>query len=211
MTNDLSPEEAKAQAKALYLRTKGQMSLREIGRLVGRDPAQVSRWKDKGDWDVDLADHGVDSMIGLDLEKAEKVLEEIDWASPDPLEMSEINDIMTVIYKGFLRQLLQKTIYGGINISNFYQADQFMARIEATIRRIQGDPDQTIEHKVTVEQIPGAELDDDAIIQGMKRMKALAENRRRRMLQAGEDTVNIVLIEEDIIEEDIIEGEVVDE
>lgn len=205
MNNDMSPEEAQAQAKALYLRMKGQISLKEIGRNVGRDPAQISRWRDKGDWDEDLADHAFDSMVGLDIEKAERVLEDIDWASPNPLEMSEMNDIMTVIYKGFLRQLLQKTIYGGINISNFYQADQFMARIEATIRRIQGDPDTTIEHKVTVEQIPGAEMDDDAIIQGMKRMRALAKNRRRRMLQAGEDNVNVVLIAEDVIEGEVVE------
>lgn len=184
------------------------MSLTEIARQVGRDPAQVSRWKLKGAWDESLADHAIDGMVGLDIEESEKVLERLDWASPNPFEMAEINDIMTLIYKGFLRQLLMKTIYGGINISNFYQADQFMARIEATIRRIQGEPDQTIEHKVTVEQIPGAEQDDDAIIQGMKRMQALAKNRKRRALSANEDTVNIVLIEEEITEG---ESELVDE
>lgn len=181
------------------------MSLTEIGRQVGRDQAQISRWKEAGAWDESLADQAIDGLVGLDIEKAEKVLDEIDWASPTPLEMSEINDIMTVIYKMFLRQLLQKTVYGGINISNFYQADQFMARIEATIRRIQGEPDQTIEHKVTVEQIPGAEADDDAIIQGMKRMHALRKNRERRALQAGEDTVNIVLIEEEVVEGEVVE------
>lgn len=202
----MSAETAQAKAKALFLESKGQMANKEIARLVGRDPAQITRWKESGGWHKEVADHAIDGMVGLDVEEAEKILAKIAWTSPEPLTMEEINEIMTVIYKGFLRQLLMKTVYGGINISNFYQADQFMARIEATIRRIQGEPDETIKHVHEVEQIPGAAEDDDAIIQGMKRMKALARNRKRRQLQAGEDNVNV-----ELIEEEVIEGEVVDD
>jgi len=204
--NHMSPETAQAKAKELFLESRGQMPNKEIARIVGRDPAQVSRWKEKGGWNEELADHAIDGMVGLGDGEGEKVLDRINWNSPEPLDMAEVDDIMTVIYKGFLRQLLQKTLYGGITITNFYQADQFMARIEATIRRIQGDPDETIKHVHEIESIPGAEKDDDSIIESVKRMKALARNRRRRQLQAGEDNVDVQLIEEEIIE-----GEVVDE
>lgn len=195
-------------AKKLFLDSQGQMSNAEVARQVGKDPAQISRWRSKGDWDKELADHVIGGMIGLDVEDAKRVLDNINWGSPDPLEMDEINNIMTIIYKGFLYQLMRKVIFGGININNFYQADQFMGRIEATIRRIQGEPDVNVKHTHEIEDMPGAEKDDDAIIQGMKRMRDLMEQRKRRALQAGEDMIDTELITD---QETSIDMDVVDE
>ena len=171
------------------------MSLTEIGRIVGRDNSQISRWKAAaGDWDSEIAGQGMDALVGFDQTEALKVLTDIHWGSPDPLTMSEVEDIMTVIYKGFLRQLMEQTLMGGLKITNFYQADQFMGRIEAIIRRIQGDPDETIKHIHESEPVPGSEDDDKAIKEGYSRFAALARMRRMRQLQAGEDMLEGTII-----------------
>ncbi len=203
----MSAQKAREAGKALFIQSKGQMTNAEIARRVDRDDAQISRWKKADCWEDELVGQAI-GLSDLDLEEVERVMDNINWASPDPLGMDEINSIMTIIYKGFLRQLMRKIIYGGININNFYQADQFMGRIEATIRRIQGDPDVNIKHIHEIEEMPGAEKDDDAIIHGMKRMHALMEQRKRRALQAGEDMVDIELITDG---DTLIDGEVVDE
>jgi len=206
----MSAAKAQETAKALFLESGGQMTNVEIGRRVGRDDAQVCRWKNAGEWENDLADHALSGMVGFDVEEAEKVMERINWGSPDPLEMGEITDIMTIIYKGFLYQLMNKILHGGININNFYQADQFMGRIEATIRRVQGEPDETVKHIHELEEMPGAEKDDEAIVQGMKRMHDLMRMRRRRALQAGEDMIDTQLITDEDTSVDL-DAEVVDD
>jgi hypothetical protein len=135
-------------------------------------------------------------MVGFDTAEAEEILARIAWGSPDPLSMVEVEQIMTVIYKGFLRQLMEQTLYGGIKISNFYQADQFMGRIESIIRRIQGEPDETIKHIHETEPVPGSEDDESAIKEGYSRFAALARMRKLRQLQAGEDMIEGTIIED---------------
>lgn len=166
------------------------MSLTRIGEIVGRDNSQISRWKAAaGDWDSEIAGQGMDTLVGFDQTEALKVLTDTDWGSPNPLTMVEVEDIMTVIYKGFLRQLMEQTLCGGLKITNFYQADQFMGRIEAIIRRIQGEPDETIKHIHESEPVPGSEDDIPAIREGYSRFAAIARIRKQRQLQAGEDMI----------------------
>lgn len=196
MKSEISAAAAQERAKALFIESKGTLSLTQIGKIVDRDASQISRWKNAGGWDDEIAGRGMDAAVGFDTEEAEKVLTGIDWGSPDPLSMDEMNDIMTVIYKGFLRQLLEQTLFGGIKIQNFYQADQFMGRIEAIIRRIQGDPDETIKHIHEGEPMPGSEDDDAAIREGYSRFAALARERKMRQLQAGEDMIEGTIIED---------------
>jgi hypothetical protein len=196
LKSEISAAAARQKAKELYIESNGTLSLTQIGTLVGRDNSQISRWKTADGWDDEIAGHGMDAVTGFDMAAAEKVLADIDWGSPDPLTMEEVEQIMTVIYKGFLRQLMQKTMYGNINITNFYQADQFMGRIEAIIRRIQGEPDETVKHVHEIEPVPGSEDDGAAIKEGYSRFAALARMRKLRQLQQGEDMVETVLIED---------------
>lgn len=192
----MSAAAAQERAKELYIKAKGTLSLTQIGKLVDRDASQISRWKNASGWDDEIAGHGLDAVVGFDTTAAEKVLSEIAWGSPDPLSMEEVEKIMTVIYKGFLRQLMEKTLYGGISITNFYQADQFMGRIEAIIRRIQGEPDETIKHIHEGEAVPGSEDDNAAIKEGYSRFAALARERKLRQLQSNEDMTADMIIKD---------------
>lgn len=196
MKSEISATAAQERAQELFIDSKGQLSLTQIGKLVDRDVSQISRWKNAGGWENEVAGRGMDAAVGYDTAEAEKILKEIAWGSADPLSMAEVEQIMTVIYKGFLRQLMEQTLYGGIKISNFYQADQFMGRIEAIIRRIQGEPDETIKHIHESESVPGSEDDGAAITESYSRFAALARSRRLRQLQAGEDMVEGSIIED---------------